>query len=232
MTISVIIPTYNEAERIRDCIQSVKGLSPSEIIVVDGGSTDETIDIAKQEGAIIIHSTKGRGIQLNKGASFAKGDILMFIHADSKILTEDYNQIAMLYKMIKDIKDNTHSAGGFFRLKFDSKGLSVRLVELFANIRAEFFSLPYGDQAIFIKREFFNSIGGFRDYPFLEDIDLVMRLRKIKRLRALPFWVLASSRRIDKGYPLSPVLVSLRNVVIATLFILGVSPYKLQSLYK
>ncbi|MFN3740557.1 MAG: TIGR04283 family arsenosugar biosynthesis glycosyltransferase [Thermodesulfovibrionales bacterium] len=220
--LSVIIPALNEEGYIKVAIESARKLNPLEIIVVDGGSTDRTKEIAEREGAIVIESPMGRGTQLNRGASVAKGDILLFLHADS-VIPERVD----IRKHI-----NNGQAGGFFRLGFDDPSISIRLVEFFANLRARLFSLPYGDQAIFIKKEVFERIGGFKEYPFLEDLELVRRLKGFVRLKSLPDKVIVSSRRLKKGYPFSPILVSLRNVLIALLFLLGMSPYRLQRFYK
>ncbi len=222
MRLSIIIPALNEEENIRACIESAKRLNPVEIIVVDGGSTDRTEEIAEQEGAIVIQSPKGRGTQMNIGASSAKGDILLFLHADANIKNIRQINIASLIDGY---------SGGFFRLRFDDNLISIRLVELFANMRARLFSLPYGDQAIFVWKNLFEKIGGFKEYPFLEDLELVRRLKKSGKLRYIPHNVIVSSRRIQKGYPLSPILVSLRNVLIASLFMLGVSPHRLLRFY-
>lgn len=222
MKLSVIIPALNEEANIERCIDSVKKLNPAEILVVDGGSSDRTKEIALSKGVMVIQSEKGRGTQMNRGASYAKGDILLFLHADS--VFEDH-----ITKELLDLKDYV---AGFFRLRFDDRSLSVRLVEIFANLRSRLLHLPYGDQALFIKRETFQRIGGFRDYPFLEDLDLVLRLRRIGRLKGISKDVIASSRRLKKGYLLSPVFVSLRNVLIAMLFKLGISPDSLLRLYK
>lgn len=235
MTLSIVIPVLNEEQNIKACIESAKRLNPIEIIVVDGGSTDRTVEIAKREGALVINSLRGRGIQMNRGASMAKGDILLFLHADS-IISE--------VKIANYLMDGY--IGGFFRLKFDNNSLPIKLVELFANLRARLFSLPYGDQAIFIRRDVFESIGRFREYPFLEDIEMVLRLRRYGRghpkkfwnflgtpmLRYIPSPVVVSSRRLKKGYPLSEIIVSLRNVIIALFFIFGVSPQKLHHFYR
>lgn len=220
--LSVIIPALNEEAYIKASIESAKRLNPLEIIVADGGSTDRTREIAERESAIVIESPRGRGIQMNRGASIAKGDILLFLHADSIIADR------------VDIKDyiNNDYAGGFFRLRFDDPSISIRLVESFANLRSMLFSLPYGDQAIFIKKEVFEKIGGFKEYPFLEDMELIGRLRRFGRLKPLPHKVIVSSRRLKKGYFLSPIFVSLRNVLIAFLFILGMSPHKLIRFYR
>jgi len=269
--LSVIIPAFNEERRIRACIESAQRINPLEVIIVDGGSTDRTCEIAQEAGAIVIRSSKGRGIQMNNGASLAKGEILLFLHADVQIqdLTEgeltrifkcchselvSESQIPYQYRetrkkilpveMPKQVRHDTFNIqhdktevfdkyiGGFFRLKFDDDSLSTRFVELFANLRARLFSLPYGDQAIFIKKDIFKKIGGFREYPFLEDIDMAMRIKKFGKLKYIPLKVVASSRRLKKGYLLSPIFVSLKNVVIALLFMLGVGPSRLARLYK
>ncbi len=220
--LSVIIPTFNEEKRIAKCIESVKKINPLEIIVVDGKSSDSTKELAADLGAIVLESERGRGIQLNKGASIAEGDFLMFIHADS-ILTdfkkEDFYSFMDSYPC------------GFFRLRFDHDSFSVRLVEFFANLRARLFYLPYGDQAIFIKKDLFEKIGGFKPYPFLEDLEFVKRLKEYSKIKMFRGTVIVSSRRINKGYPFSPIIVSLRNVLIALLFQLGISPYKLLRFY-
>lgn len=231
-SISVIIPTFNEEKRIKSCIESAKGLNPLEIIVVDGGSTDRTREILKEAGAVVLTSKKGRGIQMNTGAKIAKGDILLFLHADVQILGCNEEFLLKSFSGCRSEFVSESQIGGFFKLKFDDNSLPTRLVELFANFRARFFTLPYGDQAIFIKKDIFRKLGGFRDYPFLEDIDFVLRARKLGKLKYIPYSVIASSRRIKKGFPFSPILVSLRNVVIALLFILGFEPFRLVKLYK
>lgn len=222
--ISIIIPALNEESNIKACIESAQRFNPLEIIVVDGGSTDRTTEIAINAGAIVIQSPKGRGVQMNRGASQARGDILLFLHADSRLPLIQDNEV--LKKFPKDY------VGGFFRLKFDDNSLATRLVELFANIRSRLFSLPYGDQAIFIRKDIFEKIGGFRECPFLEDIDMSIRLKRLGKLIYLPYSVKASSRSIQKGFLFSPIFISLRNVLIALLFVLGVKPFILLKLYK
>lgn len=221
--VSVIIPALNEEKNIVRCIKSAKKLNPLEIIVVDGGSIDRTKELAKKEGALVLESSKGRGIQLNRGASSANGEILLFLHADSFFLDIDYRRFSELIKRYPN---------GFFRLRFDKDTPSIRIVEFFANLRSRIFRLPYGDQAIFLKKELFIKLGGFKNYPFLEDLELVRRIRKFEKIKPLPFYVIASSRRIIKNYPLSPIFVSLRNVLIVILYLLGIDPEKLLRFYK
>lgn len=222
MRLSVIIPCLNEEKRLLDCIRSAQRLNPFEVIVVDGGSRDRTVELAEREGARVIKTSRGRGIQLQEGASASKGEILLFLHADS-VIKEDIDLKAY-------IRDGF--IGGFFRLRFDDPSLSFRLIEFFANMRSRLFKLPYGDQAIFVKKEVFQKIGGFRPYPFLEDIDLVLRLRKMGKLISLDIPVVVSPRRLKRGFPFSPILLSIRNVIIVLLYILGISPFKLIKLYR
>lgn len=234
MKLSVIIPALNEEKNIQACIKSVKRLNPLEIIVVDGGSRDNTKEIAQGAGAVVIESQKGRGIQMNTGASFAKGDLLMFLHADSQLLfvpslrAEQSN----LDSELIDGLINKNYIGGFFKLKFNDNSLSTRIVEIFANLRARLFLLPYGDQALCIRRDVFDKLNGFREYPFLEDIDFVIRLKKYGHLKYIPYSAIASARRLKKGYPLSPIIVSLRNAAIALLFMAGISPQRLIKFYR
>lgn len=222
LTLSVIIPTLNEEKHILKAIESARLLKPDEIIVVDGGSKDNTVEIARECGVKVIISKRGRGVQLQKGADFSFCDVLLFLHADG---------VVTRYFDVRGVIESGY-IGGFFRLKFDDQSMATRLVEIFANKRSTLFSLPYGDQAIFVKRDVFNEMGGFKQYPFLEDIDLVLRLRKKGKLFAVPVAVLLSARRIKKTYPLSSILVSLRNVLIVLLFLAGASPKKLIKLYK
>lgn len=222
MKLSVIIPVLNEEDKISECLRSIKKLNPFEVIVVDGGSIDRTVELAEKDGAKVIEAPKGRGIQLQEGASAARGDILLFLHADSHL-----KEKVDLPKYIKN-----GYVGGFFRLRFDDPSLSFRLIEFFSNIRSRLFKLPYGDQAIFVKKEVFQKTGGFKPYPFLEDIDFALRLRKMGKVIALKTPVIVSPRRLKRRFPLSSILLSLRNVMLVLMYLLGISPYKLARLYK
>lgn len=221
--LSVIIPTYNEELFIEKCISSVKKVNPLEIILVDGGSNDKTIDIANSLGAKVLLSEKGRGKQLEKGIQSAKGDLVLILHSDTmlsdEISSDDFN-----------LEDDY--CGGFFKLKYDSRLLPVKLVEIFANIRSFLHSLPYGDQAIFVKKSIIKKIGGIRDYPFLEDLDLVLRLRKTGRLKGINKNVIVSARKLTRKSFFYPISHSLKNVFIVLLFLIGFSPNKLIKFYK
>ncbi|MCX7769721.1 MAG: TIGR04283 family arsenosugar biosynthesis glycosyltransferase [Proteobacteria bacterium] len=223
MRLSIIIPVYNEALFLEKTLQRLQDLKPYEVIVIDGGSTDNTIDIAKKFNCKIINSPKGRGLQINKGIENAQGDIILVLHADT-ILSKEVT--------LKDFELKDNEIAGFFRLKYLSNNFFVKLVEIFANIRSKLHYLPYGDQAIFFKKEILRVIGGIKNYPFLEDLDLILRLRKAGKVKMINKEVLVSSRRIEKGGLFYPILHSLKNVFIVILFLAGFKPEKLIKFYK
>ncbi len=217
-SVSVVIPALNEQERVVAAIVSAFVAGAHEVIVVDGGSTDATVARAAVAGARVIQSERGRGMQLHAGAVAAKGDVLLFLHADAVLPPVSNNEI---------LAHLSRYHAGYFRLCFDDRSLSVMLVAWAANLRSLLLSLPYGDQALFLRRSLYREIGGFRNYPFLEDLDFVRRLRKKHMVRGLPNCVTISARRLRKAFPLAPIMVSLRNVCIAILFVLGVHPIHL-----
>ncbi len=188
--ISVIIPTLNEERYIRRAIRSVK-CKDAEIIVVDGGSRDRTKEIAELEGAQVLESDKGRAIQQNTGAKIAKGEVLLFLHADT-VLPEGY---------VNDIFATFMESGcfvGAFRFKTDMKTLFMRIIEFVANLRARYLGLPYGDQAIFMKKEFFRKIGGFPLISIAEDLYLMYRISKMGKVKIISKNALTSSRKWQK----------------------------------
>lgn len=191
--LSVIIPALDEAERLPETLESI-GRSPLvETIVVDGGSTDATSSIAEAFGATVIQSAPGRAKQMNAGAAAARGDILLFLHADTHL------PFAYLGPVLNTMQD-TRAVAGAFRLAFAQGGLGLKCIEWAANLRTTVGQSPYGDQALFVRRETFEALEGFRDLPIMEDYDLVQRLRKQGRLKTLPLPVITSPRRcIERG---------------------------------
>jgi len=185
--LSVIIPTLNESDNIEATIRSVIN-EDTEIIVVDGGSTDNTVDLAQKSGARVIKSKKGRAVQQNKGVSFAKGRVLLFLHADT-ILPGGY------IKHIFETFMNPDNTAGAFRFKTDDKQAFMRFIEYIANIRSKYLQLPYGDQGLFIKREIFDKIGGFPEIPVAEDLFLVRLLAGYGKIKTLKVPAITSSRR-------------------------------------
>ncbi|BAU23116.1 glycosyltransferase [Caldimicrobium thiodismutans] len=218
-SLSVIIPTLNEEIYLPLALKSLANIELDEVIVVDGGSEDKTPFIAKSLGARVIQSEKGRGVQLKKGVEVAKGDLLFFMHADCRIL--DRINLKDLYK--KGIK------AGFLNLVYDGNTFSLKVLEKLINLRARLLHLPYGDQGLFVERALYEKTGGFKEYPFLEDFDLVLRLRKIFPPQPLPGRILVSSRKFKAS---SPFLISLKNNYILLRFLFGASPENLKKFYK
>ncbi len=190
--------------------------------MVDGGSTDGTVAVAKRAGARVIESTRGRGSQLAGGALAASGNILLFLHADTRL------PIGWSKAAGRALEDGAVSAGAF-TLSIDATGPAYRLVELGSGLRSRLLSLPYGDQAIFTTRECFNMAAGeLSAMPLMEDLYLIKRLRKYGRIVTLNERVTTSPRMWQRR---GVLVTTLRNLLLVTLFRLGVSPAKLYRLY-
>lgn len=220
--LSVIIPTYNEEKYLPKLLKSLSLLNPDEVIVVDGKSTDNTEKIAYKFGAKFISSERRRGLQLHRGALEAKGKFFLFLHAD----TYFNERIDLSVAMKKGIK------AGFFNLKFDKNSLSLQILASLINFRARTLSLPYGDQGLFIDRDLYFQIGGYRNLPFLEDFDLIRRLKKVYLPRCLEHTLIVSGRKFQSKIPGYPFWISIKNNLLIFLFLLGVSPEFLKKIYK
>ena len=186
--ISIIIPALNEAATIARTLSRLEGGDNLEVIVVDGGSIDETAELAGSRGAKVIQSKPGKAVQMNTGAAAAAGDILVFLHADT-LLPEGFSH------QIVSALNQTGVAAGAFRLTIDSTAAGIRIIERMANLRSRFLRLPYGDQALFMKRQLFEEIGGFPDLPIMEDFILVRRLKRKGKIVIVPAAVVTSPRR-------------------------------------
>ena len=232
LTISIIIPVLNEARIIENTLKRLKTGSDVEIIVVDGGSKDETIDLVKQweksgtenqpEIKLIVSSNSGRANQMNQGAAIAKGDILLFLHADTK-LPPDYSQL------VRETLAPPQVIAGAFELAIDSPQKSLRFIETMVNWRSRFFSLPYGDQALFLKQKTFQEMGGFADLPIMEDFEFVKRLQRQGKIALAPAQVITSPRRWQK---LGVFKTTLINQLIILGYYLGIPPIKLKNFYR
>ena len=220
--ISVIIPLLNEAKAIKNVLLNLQSYPELEVIVVDGGSEDETIAIAESFSYKVLSSVRGRSIQMNAGAAIATGNILLFLHGDT-ILPANFPQ------MILEAIQQPGIVGGAFELKIDAKIRGIKLVEMMVNWRSHFFSLPYGDQAIFIKAETFNQIGGFPIQPIMEDFVFIRQLKNIGKIAIIPTPVITSGRRWQQ---LGIVKTTLINQLMILGYYLGVSPEKLATFYR
>ena len=185
--ISVIIPMLNEAANIRAAIASARRSPSIEVIVVDAGSTDESIRLAREAGAMVITSQRGRANQLNAGAWQAQSDILLFLHADTR-LPPNYLDVVLQTAQMPNF------AVGAFRLGIDAQGLPLRIIEWGANVRSQLLRCPYGDQAMFMKADSFYLVGGFPQLPVLEDIALIQSLGGQGRILLTRAAVMTSAR--------------------------------------
>jgi rSAM/selenodomain-associated transferase 2 len=221
LRISIIIPALNEAGSIAATIKRAASPVTKEVIVVDGGSSDGTTDIAASCGAKVYQSSPGRASQMNFGATIATGDILLFLHADT-LLPDNFH--LDIIKIINQAK----AVAGAFRFRLDMPGPVPRLVEFFTNLRSRFWRLPYGDQAIFLSRHNFNRIGGYPQEPILEDVLLVNRLKKIGKIKIASAAVITSGRRWRK---LGIIKTTLINQKIMLGYLFGLSPQLLKGWY-
>lgn len=222
MKISVIVPTFNEARCLNETLTQIQQLSPHELIVSDGGSDDNTLEIASKFTQHLLKGPAGRAAQMNAGARAATGDLLLFLHADTRIESASYQ------KMLNSM-NNSEEIGGAFSLLIDSEEWALRLINRFANLRSKYLGKAYGDQAFFVKKPVFEQMNGFTEFPICEDLDFYKRLKKSGPVILLKERVLTSPRRwVKEGV----WLTTLRNILITTLFELGFPPRILTKWYQ
>ncbi|MEN0109937.1 MAG: TIGR04283 family arsenosugar biosynthesis glycosyltransferase [Planctomycetota bacterium] len=225
-TLSVLVPTLNEAERIEACVASAYGLArawsgPIEVIVADGGSGDDTRDRASTAGALVLESPPGRGGQLRAAAAASVGDVLLMLHADCVIDPAAGGQLR------EAIRDRGVQVGAF-RQRIEAAGIAYRLIEHGNAFRARRLRLPYGDQAIFLRRETLAAIGGLPNLPLMEDVALMQRVRRIARPALLAGPVKVSARRWRSN---GVVRQTLRNWALLAAFAAGVPAERIASCY-
>lgn len=224
-TISVILPVWKEVSIINHTIGNILSSEyrgDMEIIVVDGSAEGETTHAVQNKKVQKIVSEKGRSQQMNAGATIARGGILLFLHADTLLPRNALHAIS-------SIMQKKELVGGAFDLGIDSPRSVFRLIETAASLRSRITRIPYGDQGIFIRKDYFHAIGGFKEIPLMEDVDLMRRIKKAgDKICILPLKVKTSPRRWEKE---GIVRCTLRNWALITLYCLGFSPEKLTKLY-
>ena len=230
-SISIIIPALNEAEAIGATLDSAA--DAGELIVVDGGSEDRTAEIARAHGATVVAAPRGRASQMNAGARVARGETLLFLHADTRLPPEFAGEVRRML-------DLPGVAAGAFRLRIDgaAKGVNrgmprgmqwwMQWVERAANWRSRILQLPYGDQGFFLRAELFRSLGGFPELPLMEDLEMARRVRRRGRIAISPLAVVTSARRWER---VGVVRATMLNQVFLLAYLLGMPPRRIAEWY-
>ena len=185
--LSVIIPALNEAECIEAAVASARCEGVA-VLVVDGGSADDTVELARQAGASVMSCPRGRAKQMNAGAAAAEGRTLLFLHADT-ILPDGFAG------GIFDALSDPRVVAGAFTYRTDLDHPMMRVLERLVRFRSRRLHLPYGDQGLFVRRDIFESLGGFPDLPLAEDLHFVRRLKGVGRIASVPLAAVTSARR-------------------------------------
>jgi rSAM/selenodomain-associated transferase 2 len=220
--ISLIVPVLNDTVALEKLLRSQAVDTETEIVVVDGGH-DRAIDqlLETRPDAMLIRSRTGRGIQMNTGARIARGSWLLFLHADSEL--PHYWKEA-----IQRATEDPILVGGWFRFRLNSSAWQARIIEYLVAWRVRFLRLPYGDQGIFVRRDLFERLGGYREWPLMEDVDFVRRLARVGSIRELPVALTTSARRWERDGWLRR---SARNLALVGLYFFGVPPGRLARWY-
>jgi hypothetical protein len=220
--ISVIIPALNEEENIAATLRAVGQCHGHEVIVVDGGSMDATVQSAKEAGATVLVSKPGRARQMNAGAARATGGALLFLHADT-LLPPGWAEVVS-----RTLRSSAVAAGAFrFRIAGNFRGKSI--IEWATGLRSHWFQRPYGDQGLFLARSLFEELGGFADLPIMEDYEFVRRLRRRGRIVTVAEGALTSGRRWER---LGVLRTTVRNQWMLMGYHLGVNPQTLATRYR
>jgi uncharacterized protein len=220
LRLAIVVPTLDEEDTVRRHLPAALAVA-DEVIVADGGSVDNTVAVARALGAQVVEGPAGRGGQLNRGAAAATADVLLFLHADTTLPARGVERIRAAVA--------AGAPGGAFYLRFDVDRPTQRLGARLINWRTRRLRVPLGDQAQFVTRETFDRLGGFRDWPILEDLDLALRLRRLPGFTLIAEPVTTGARRfVEQG----AVRTVATNWLIWLLFLCGVSPQRLARLYR
>jgi rSAM/selenodomain-associated transferase 2 len=227
MTISVIIPTLNEEARLARTLAQASTLDMDDVVMVDGGSTDRTIPMAEAfcarvPRARLVAAPCGRARQMNEGVKASRGEILLFLHADTRLP-------ATARQDIERAMEDDRVIGGRFDVEFDRRTAWSLVISRMMNWRSRWSGIATGDQALFVRRRVFDQLGGFADIPLMEDIDFTRRLKRTGRTAALRSRVTTSYRRWERN---GPVRTMLLMWILRFLYWTGASPHRLARFYR
>ncbi|MDH3444226.1 MAG: TIGR04283 family arsenosugar biosynthesis glycosyltransferase [Deltaproteobacteria bacterium] len=221
MRISVVIPVLNEEKSIGATLKSLLPLQPYELFVVDGGSTDGTREICRQLGVEALTSPRGRASQMNHGAENATGDVLLFLHADTRLPPTAFSDIR---EALKDPR----CVAGRFDVQLDGNHWVLGLVGRMISLRSRLSKISTGDQGIFVRRDVFKRLGGFPDIPLMEDIAFCRGLKRVGEVACLRSRVITSARRWESDGLWRTIF---KMWTLKSLYLLGVSPHRLKQFY-
>ncbi|MEM9205227.1 MAG: TIGR04283 family arsenosugar biosynthesis glycosyltransferase [Pseudomonadota bacterium] len=227
--ISIVIPTLNAEETLPDTLSClVEGALDGlvrDVVVADGGSSDQTMAIADYMGCEVVTSERGRGYQLAAGAEAAKSDWLLFLHADTVLDARWQAEVAAF--CASESKNRDAPRAGVFQFKLRDEGATARILETMVAVRCALFALPYGDQGLLIHRSLYDEIDGFQAIPLMEDVDIIRKIGR-RRLSFLQTRAITSADRFKRnGY----ISRSARNLTCLFLYFAGVSPYRIAKIY-
>ena len=220
--VSIIIPAINEAGCIGRAVRCARQSGVREVIVVDGGSNDESMAIARKSGCRMVSGPRGRGRQMNLGVQKSTAELLLFLHADT-VVPENFIQLITSTLARKDV------AAGAFSLRINTRCTALQLVGWGATLRSRLLALPYGDQGIFTSREYFNQVEGFPEMEIMEDYVFIQRIKNLGKIVTLREQVTTSARRWEN---VGIVRTTLINQLIVIGYHLKLPPATLARFYQ
>lgn len=221
MGVSIIIPTLNAQASLPATLKSIE--AGDEIIVVDGGSQDASVQVARSAGVRVLETARGRGLQLHTAAQAARETWLLFVHADTTLAPDWRTHVDAAVQGA-----NAAGVAHVFRFKLAAPDWQARVLEAGVALRVFLFALPYGDQGLLIHRDLYAALGGFRPLPLMEDVDLVRRIGR-RRLRTLPCAAITSAQRWREG---GWIKRSARNLACLTMFSAGAPIERIARFYE
>ena len=221
MRISVVIPVLNEEKSIGSALTALQPLMPDELIVIDGGSSDRSREICESLGVTVISAPPGRGRQMNHGARLAAGDILLFLHADTRLPPSAFDDVRSALR-------NPAYVGGRFDLKLDDRRWMLRVIGAMISLRSRLTKVATGDQAIFVRRDVFNQIGGYPEIPLMEDVTFSRAMKRVGNVACLRSRVITSARRWQTEGIWRTIL---KMWILKSLYLFGVGPARLKRYY-
>jgi rSAM/selenodomain-associated transferase 2 len=221
MNISIIVPLLNEEKTIGQTLRALRSLAPYEIIAVDGDSTDASRTICAQPGVKLLSAERGRARQMNRGARAASGEVLLFLHADSKLPASALTDITAA------LSDSRY-VGGRFDVRIEGAHWMLKIIGALINYRSRLTQVGTGDQALFVRREVFKRMGGFPDIPLMEDIEFCRALKRMGGIACLRSRVVTSGRRWERDGVWRTIF---KMWLLKICYFAGVSPARLRQFY-